>query len=293
MKTMVIACSLLSVAGCASNSNVRSIGVSDKNSIAANSEAVFVTPDRVEFQDTPFPGVALANAFSNDSTGAHETFVKVSAGGAIPPHMHTQGTYSIVVDGPMEIPVPIGERNTMTMGTGSAGYVPGETEHLMGCLNEAEDCVFLIHQDGAFDVTPTGNSAVDSGSDARNAAATEIPFSSTEGWVDVGIPGVDFRQVVGDFTVPDGTQHGTLVRVQGGMGIPPHFHSLEARGFVLQGDVVVPVPFNQTNPTSIQPGGYFSVPAMTGHEMNCASDTACIFYMRQDGDFDFTPVAAE
>ena len=29
---------------------------------------------------------------------------------------------------------------------------------------------------------------------------------------------------------------------------------------------------------------------MTAHEMNCASESACIFYLRQDGNFDFTPV---
>ena len=75
------------------------------------------------------------------------------------------------------------------------------------------------------------------------------------------------------------------------MCIRDSFHTLEARGFVLVGDVEVPVPFNQTNPTTILPGGYFSVPAMTAHEMNCASDTTCIFYLRQDGDFDFTPVS--
>ena len=122
-----------------------------------------------------------------------------------------------------------------------------------------EPCVFLIHQDGPFDVTPTGNMAVEMGTAMRNPEATEVPFSDTEGFVDVGIPGVDFRPVVGDFSIQDGTQHGTLVRVQGGMGIPPHFHTLEARGFVLVGDVEVPVPFNQTNPTTILPGGYFSV----------------------------------
>lgn len=292
-KTIALTC-LLTLAACSDNDSdsiVDNVDDTDmQESVIANPDALFVTPDQVVFQDTPFPGVQLAQAFSNEATGAHETFVRVAASGAIPPHMHTQGTYSIVIDGPMEIPVPIDEMNTMMMQTGSAGFVPGSTEHLMGCLNTEEACIFLIHQDGAFDVFPSGNDAVETGTSPRNAGATEIPFSETEGWVDVGIPGVDFRAVVGDFSVVDGTQHGTLVRVQAGMGIPPHFHSIVARGFVLRGDVVVPVPVNQTNPTVVQPGGYFSVPAMTTHEMNCASDSACIFYLRQDGDFDFTPV---
>jgi len=286
MKNAIVVGCMLALVGCAdqNSSNINS-------EVAANPDAIFVTPEKVGFGDSGLPGVQLATAFGDAGTGPHETFIKVAAGGFIPPHTHTQGTYSIVVNGPMEIPVPIDEKDALTMAPGGAGFVPPETEHLMGCLTpvSGEDCVFLIHQDGAFDVMPTGNEPVKTGTATRNAAATEVPFSSTDGWVDVGIPGVDFRAVVGDFSVPDETQHGTLVRVQAGMGIPPHFHTLEARGFVLQGDVEVPVPFNQTNPTTIQPGGYFAVPAKAKHEMNCASTTPCIFYLRQDGDFDFTP----
>ena len=306
LKKVLLASCLVTVAGCSSddddsdmNTGMTDInmvdngmtdnGMTDTDVIPANPDAVFVTPDMVAFADTPFSGVALGPAFNNDETGAHETFVRVAAGGAIPPHTHPEGTWSIVVDGPMQIPAPIDEMNPMMMITGSAGYVPASTEHLMGCLNPDEDCLFLIHQDGPFGVEPTGNIAVATGVSPRNPDAIEVPFSETEGWNDVGIPGVEFRQVVGDFSVQDGTQHGTLVRVQGGMGIPPHFHTLQARGYVLQGDVVVPVPFNQTNPTTIQPGGYFSVPPMAVHEMNCASSSVCIFYLRQDGDFDFTP----
>ena len=299
MKYLALAGCVIALAGCSSNDdNGVTVGPIvdadvDGITVAANPDAVFVTPERVEFQDTPFPGVALANAFSNEDLGSHETFVRVAAGGEIPPHMHTEGTYSIVVNGPMEIPVPLDEMDTMMMVTGSAAFVPPASEHLMGCLTSetmGEDCLFLIHQDGAFDVTPTGSIRPEVGTAPRDPAAREVPFSDTMGWVDVGVPGVDFRAVVGDFSVQDGTQHGTLVRVQAGMGIPPHFHTLEARGFVLVGDVEVPVPFNQTNPTTMLPGGYFSVPALAEHDMNCATETTCIFYLRQDGDFDFTPV---
>jgi|GEM_PF-1934791 len=301
MKMAVIAGCMIALVGCSSDDDDADAGNVDAVDstvdggvvVPANADALFMTPEMVEFQDTPFPGVALAQAFSDPMDGSHETFVRVAANGAIPPHTHPEGTYSIVIDGPMEIPAPIDEMGPMTMVTGSMGFVPAETEHLMGCLNMAEDCIFLIHQNGPFGVTPTGNMAVEAGTSPRNPDATELPFSDTEGWVNLGIPGVEFRAVVGDFSVTDGAEHGTLVRVQGGMGIPPHFHTLEARGFVLQGDVVVPVPFNQTNPTTIQPGGYFSVPALAEHEMNCGSESTCIFYLRQDGDFDFTPVVTQ
>lgn len=299
MKKFILLLSLLALAACSDNDDDGNIDTAvvnvttDADFVAVNPDAVFVTRDMVEFVDTPFEGVALGPAFSQEGTGAHETFVRVSANGFIPPHTHTEGTYSMVIDGPIEIPVPIDEMNPTMLEVGSSGFVPGSVEHLMGCLNVNEDCIFLIQQNGPFDVFPSGNDPVAAGTSPRNPDATEVLFSETEGWVDVGIPGVDFRAVVGDFSVADGTTHGTLVRVQGGMGIPPHFHTLEARGFVLQGDVVVPVPYDQTNPTSIAPGGYFSVPAMAPHEMNCGSDTTCIFYLRQYGDFDFTPIVTE
>jgi len=319
MKKLILASCMLSLAACSSDDDDAAVVENDANQmdngvmmvdamdsddmmmvdgmmmvdammVPANPDAVFVLADEVAFGETGFDGVELAQAFSNDETGSHETFVRVAAGGAIPPHMHSQGTFSVVVNGPMEIPVPIDEMNPMVMGNASGGYAPAATEHLMGCLNAEDACVFLIHQDGMFDVTPTGNMRVDMGTSPRNMEAFEVPFNADMGWVDVGVPGVDFRAVFGNFGEADGTQHGTLVRVQPGMGIPPHFHSLEARGFVLRGDVEIPVPFNQTNPTSMLPGGYFSVPAMAVHEMNCVSTEECIFYLRQDGDFDFTPV---
>jgi len=120
MKYITFACCMVALAGCSSSDDDGSLTDLDSNdsdvvdvtevdvmAVAANPDAVFVTPEGVNFQETPFPGVELANAFSNDDTGSHETFVRVAAGGEIPPHMHTQGTYSVVVSGPMEIPAKI------------------------------------------------------------------------------------------------------------------------------------------------------------------------------------------
>ena len=129
MKHLIALSCIVALAGCSSSdddssaitdadTDVETGGMVDTGTIVAvDPAAVFVTPDMVEFQDTPFPGVALAQAFNDPMDGSHETFVQVAAGGAIPPHFHTEGTYSVVIDGPMEIPVPIDEMNPLEMVT--------------------------------------------------------------------------------------------------------------------------------------------------------------------------------
>jgi len=100
MKKLILVGCMLTLAACSSNDDSdatdANIGEMDNGEmmVPANPEAIFVTPDMIEFQETLFPGVSLALAFSNETLGSHETFVQVAAGGAIPPHMHTEGTYS-------------------------------------------------------------------------------------------------------------------------------------------------------------------------------------------------------
>ena len=124
------------------------------------------------------------------------------------------------------------------------------------------------------------------GTAVRNPDATEVPFDSATGFETI-LPGVEFRTVFGDRSTE---AHGTIVRVQAGAGIPAHFHTEIANGIVLNGLVEIPVPFNQTDASAMPTGGAFSVPAMTGHEMNCVGAETCEFYLRQDGAFDFNPV---
>jgi hypothetical protein len=119
-------------------------------------------------------------------------------------------------------------------------------------------------------------------------APMEIPVPSNEtepGSLTLGsymfVPGMNQHAMTG--------AHGTIARVKAGTGIPPHWHSLEVRGYVLQGMVEVPVPFDQTNPVTMTPCAFFLVPAEAGHAMNCVSASMdCLFLMVQEGAFDVT-----
>ncbi len=252
--------------------------------VPANPSAFWQPLSDAEFVElVPGTGIEISTVFGDRATGPHASFIKVPAGGGIPTHNHTANTRSMVLDGPMSIPVPDNEDNPMTMLRGSSSLVPGGVNHRMICLNEDADCLFLIEQDGPFDANFMDDAM---GAAARNPEAIEVPFDSSTGFQTI-LPGVEFRTVFGDRATE---AHGTIVRVEAGSGIPAHYHTEIANGIVLNGLVEIPVPFNQTDPIAMPTGGAFSVPAMTGHEMNCVGTETCEFYLRQDGAFDFNPV---
>ena len=250
--------------------------------VPGDPNASWVQLSEMTFEEI-IPGiVSFATPWGDLAAGPHATFARVSAGTGIPPHLHSNDIRSVVFDAPMEIPVPSNETEPGSLTLGSYMFVPGMTQHAMNCTNADEDCLFLLQQDSAFDFTPTDPPPGDPPID-RDPGAEMKKFENVE-FVEL-IPGVlDFGPLYGDFTTG---AHGTIARVKAGTGIPPHWHSLEARGFVLQGLVEVPIPFDQTNPVTMTPGAFFLVPAAAEHAMNCVStSTDCLFLLVQDGAFD-------
>ena len=253
-------------------------------SFAQPAGAFWQHPDDRVFQELiPGSGIEISTVFGDRATGSHASFIRVPAGSGIPTHNHTANTRSLVLDGPMAIPVPDNQIDPMSMVRRSYSFVPGGVNHRMNCLSGGEDCLFLIEQDGPFDA----NFETDApGSAPRDPNAIEVPYDPNTGFAAV-LPGVEFRDVFGDRSVE---AHGTIVRVQPGEGIPAHYHTEVANGIVLNGLVEIPIPFDQVDPLTLPSSGAFSVPAMAPHEMNCVGTEVCEFYLRQDGPFDFNPV---
>ena len=83
--------------------------------------------------------------------------------------------------------------------------------------------------------------------------------------------------------------HGTFGQFPGGASSPLHTHSGAYHGIVISG--VMTNPFeNEQNPTKMEAGGYWFVPAGVEHVTACVSKQPCLFYFHADGPFDFTPV---
>jgi len=254
------------------------------NEVPGDPAASWVPLSEMTFDDI-IPGiVSFATPWGDRAVGPHATFARVAAGKGIPAHLHSNDVRAVIFDAPMEIPVPSNETEPGSLTLGSYMFVPGMAQHAMNCTNATADCLFLILQEDAFNFVPTdpppGDPPV-----ARNPDAEMKKFENVE-FVEL-IPGIlEFGPLYGDFMTG---AHGTIARVKAGTGIPPHWHSLEVRGFVLQGMVEVPVPFDQTKPLTMTSGAYFLVPAAAEHAMNCVSETTdCLFLMVQDGAFDVT-----
>ena len=259
-------------------------GTGGTGEVPGDPDASWVQLSEMTFEEI-IPGiVSFATPWGDLAAGPHATFARVFAGTGIPPHLHSNDIRSVVFEAPMEIPVPSNETEPGSLTLGSYMFVPGTTQHAMNCTNDTEDCLFLLQQDGAFDFAPTDPPAGDPPID-RDPGAEMKKFENVE-FVEL-IPDVlDFGPLWGDFMTG---AHGTIARVKAGTGIPPHWHSLEARGYVLQGMVEVPVPFDQTNPLTMTLGAFFLVPAEAEHAMNCVSDSMdCLFLLVQDGAFDVT-----
>jgi quercetin dioxygenase-like cupin family protein len=259
-------------------------GRSGNDEVPGDPNAAWVQLSEMSFEEI-IPGiVSFATPWGDLANGPHATFARVSAGMGIPPHLHSSDISSVVFEAPMEIPAPSNESEPGSLTLGSYMFVPGANQHAMNCTNDTDDCLFLIQQDAGFDFVQTDPPAGDPPID-RNPNAVMKKFENIE-FVEL-IPDVlDFGPLSGDFMTE---AHTTIARIKAGTGIPPHWHTLEVRGFVLQGMVEVPIPFDQTNPITMTLGAYFLVPAEAEHAMNCLSDSVdCMLLIVQDGAFDVT-----
>ena len=253
--------------------------------VAPDPEAVWITSDELVFEEL-MPGlVSFAKVVGDYTVGAHWTFARVTAGMGLPSHSHTMGAHALNFGGPMEIPVPSDQTNPPSLMLGSYVFVPPGAEHAMNCTDSMTDCLFLIQQDGPFDMTPEtpagGNPPID-----VNPSAVQTPFGDIN-FIEIMPDIVEFGPVRGDFSTG---AHGTIVRVFAGKGLPPHWHTAAVHGFVLSGQMNVPIPYNQTDVTDLDAGSYFYVPAAAEHEMNCVSDSDCMFFVDQDAAFDMNLV---
>ncbi len=253
--------------------------------VPADPDAVWLTPENLTYVEV-MPGVvSFASAYGDWMTGAHGTFAKVTAGAGLPSHSHMMSVHAVNIAGPIAIPVPSDQTAPPMLMTTSYGFVPAGAEHAMNCMDSVTDCVFFIEQAGAFNMTmetPAGGATPI----AKNPAAVQLPMADLQ-FGDL-MPGVvQVAALFGDFTAGE---HGTMVKVTAGMGIPRHWHTMAVDALVLEGEMNVPVPYNQSDVVNLTPGSYYYVPAGAEHMMNCTSGQDCVFYIHQAGAFDLNVV---
>ncbi len=284
MKTRFFAALAATVAMAQLNCGGAGVVPADVAVVPQDPQASYVQLKDLTFKEL-MPGVlAIAPLAGDPNTGAHDTLVRFTAGKSLPSHFYTNAQNGFVLEGTLEQPTPSNQSNVVTMTAGSSFYFPAKAEHSSSCA-PGKDCLFLIHQDGAFDFVPnTATVATDKvpqNPDAMFTLASSLKFDSA-------VPGaVDMAAVRGDRTTG---AHTTIIRVAPGASLPSHYYTNEMRGIVLSGPLEQPAPANETVPSSLVLGSFFKFAGKLAHGTTCKATTPCTFYVHQPAAFDLVMV---
>ena len=96
-------------------------------------------------------GRQISPVYGELDKGHHITFIKFSPGMKTPPHTHSNDYVGIVVAGTARHYQPGYAETKTPLPTGSIWSMPGNVVHVSECISDTE-CVFAIHQEGAFDI---------------------------------------------------------------------------------------------------------------------------------------------
>ena len=115
-----------------------------------------------------------------------------------------------------------------------------------------------------------------------NAADLRFTSSDKVTWVDTPF-GVQASPIMGDFSKG---KHITFIKFKAGTSTPAHVHSHDYVGVVVKGTGVHYIPSDK-NPTPLQPGSTWTVPANVEHISGCLKGGDCVFALYQDEPFDY------
>ena len=146
---------LLLSSGCSSSSNATSAaadgGAADSSPAPRTAGVIALNQGDVHF-DVAVPGVSLGTVRGDRNTGAHDTFVKMTAGSSVPSHWYTADIRGVVVAGSVTHLTPTNQMSPTTLTSGSFFFIPAMAEHTSRC-DGSQDCLFLIYQEVAFGLT--------------------------------------------------------------------------------------------------------------------------------------------
>lgn len=101
--------------------------------------------------------------------------------------------------------------------------------------------------------------------------------------------GVAFAALHGDrFVEP----YMAMVRLPAGLVSPPHTKTADMFGVVISGAMVhSPMGADPGDDVVLPEGSFYRIPANVPHVSSCVSQTECVTFLYQDGQFDFLPIA--
>jgi len=99
-----------------------------------------------------FPGVVIADAWGDHTTGAYGAFIKFPAGFTTPLHTHTNATKLVIISGTF-IQTPEG-KPAVRLGPGSYLMQPGGSYRHVTACDKASECLFFAQSSAKFDLVP-------------------------------------------------------------------------------------------------------------------------------------------
>jgi len=115
-----------------------------------------------------------------------------------------------------------------------------------------------------------------------SAAAGELNWEKTD-------EGVGFAPLVGDRFVES---YMAMVRLPAGLVSPAHVKTSNMFGVVVSGTMIHVVAGQEPSEELLLPeGSFYKIPAHLPHISKCVSETDCITFLYQDGNFDFLPIS--
>ena len=125
------------------------------------------------------------------------------------------------------------------------------------------------------------------GAAGMDEAITNIPVAQLD-WMRTD-EGVAFASLVGDrFVEP----YMAMVHLPTGLVSPAHVKTANMFGVVISGTMThTAVGVDPSSEILLPEGSFYMVPAGLAHVSRCVSETDCITFLYQDGEFDFLPVS--
>ena len=103
-------------------------------------------------------------------------------------------------------------------------------------------------------------------------------------WSNVGLPGIDYALLWGSLN--DGAS-GRLVRIEAGLSVPIHNHTLGYHGVTIQG--IWRRNSSEAGKADLPPGSYVHQAGGDPHSDQCVGPEDCILFVNHLGPWDYVP----
>ncbi|MEM7745782.1 MAG: DUF4437 domain-containing protein [Pseudomonadota bacterium] len=247
--------------------------------VVERTEVEFIPLNPARGDASPKAGVLWGDIRQDVPSGALITFAD---GFASPPHIHNITYRAVVIEGTVHNDDPDAEN--LWMGPGSFWTQPAGEVHITS-VGPGGGTAFLEILSGPYLVQPS-RQAFDNGERPVNVEERNVVWldSSDVSWVahGAGTGGPEVAFLWG--TPADGQLNGTFVKLPAAFSGALQTLGSEIKAVLVKGRVTHAAG-EHAPPRALGAGSYFGSQGDVAHDLTCASDQACVVYVRAAGKY--------